>query len=319
MMTPASRSDKSEANSHRIAVVIVNYRTPDLIRDCLETLIPEIDRERDVVIVVDNASGDDSAASIRFQIRENGWDCVRLVESANNRGFAAGNNVGIRSVCAEAYFLLNSDTLVRPGAVDSLWDALARDCRLGIVSPRLEWPDGTPQISCFRMHTPWSEFIEGSATGPIRSLLAKWDVPLPVSEEPSTPEWTSFAAVLVRSEVIDTVGLLDDEFFMYYEDVDFCRRLRQRGWLVRHEPAAHVVHLRGGTSPVKSLQAARKQRPRYYYDSRRRYFRQAWGRLGLLAANSMWTLGRFIAWLRETLGQKKPHTVDRELADIWRN
>ncbi len=302
----------------RIAAIVLNYRTPELVLECLGTLIPAIDCEQDAVIVVDNASADGSAEKIRAGVAERGWHGVRLIESARNGGFAAGNNVGIRAVRARAYLLLNSDTLVRDGAVKRLWGALRSDPRIGIVSPRLEWPDGTPQISCFRLSTPWSELIEGSATGPIRRLLRRWDVPIPVSDEGFEPEWTSFAAALIRSDVIAQVGLLDEEFFMYYEDVDYCRRARRSGWKVWHEPRARVVHLRGGTSPVKALAAARKRRPRYYYAARRSYFLKAFGPGGLIAANALWTLGRSIAWVRESFGQKRPHTVERELLDIWR-
>jgi GT2 family glycosyltransferase len=308
----------SGAEDLRVAAIVLNYRTPALVLDCLETLVPELDPVRDAAVVVDNASGDDSGEVIRRGIAERGWKSVRLIVAERNGGFAAGNNIGIRTVSAGAYLLLNSDTLVRPGAIAHLLGALESDPRIGIVSPRLEWPDETPQISCFRLHTPWSEMIDTAATGPIRCLLSRWDVPIPVADAPFEPEWTSFAAVLIRGAAVERVGPLDEGFFMYYEDVDYCRRVRQAGWRILHEPRARVVHLRGGSSPVKALQAARKRRPRYFYASRSRYFRNAYGPLGLLAANLAWTVGRGIALARELAGQKKPHAVERELLDTWR-
>jgi len=307
-----------ETTTARVAVIIVNYRTPALVIDCLRSLVPEIRPHEDVVIVVDNASGDGSGARIRADVAQAGWEAVHVIDSPHNGGFAAGNNFGIRQIRAAAYLLLNSDTIVRPGAIETLWSALESSEDIGLVSPRLEWPDGRAQISCFREHTPWSELIAGSSTGPIRNLLARWDVPVPVSNERCEAEWTSFAAVLIRSEVIERVGPLDEGFFMYYEDVDYCRSATQAGWRIVYEPAAHVVHLRGGSSPVKALTAAGKRRPRYYYQSRTRYFRKAFGRLGLFAANLLWTAGRAVAWLRETFGSKSPHTVERELLDLWR-
>jgi GT2 family glycosyltransferase len=310
---------KAEATRSRVAAVVLNYRTPDLVVDCVESVLRALDPTRDIALVVDNASGDGSAEKIRRVLVERGWTGrVRLVEAAENAGFAAGNNVGIRAVDAEAYLLLNSDTLVRPGAVETLFAALDADPELGLVSPRLEWPDGTPQVSCFRLHSPWSELIAGSGTGPIRSLLARWDVPLAVRETPFEPEWTSFAAVMLRRETVERVGLLDEGFFMYFEDADYCRRVWRHGLRVRHIPEARVVHLRGGSSPVKALSAARKRRPRYYYASRSRFFRRAYGTAGLLAANLMWTLGRGVAGLRQVLGRKRRHTVERELLDLWR-
>jgi GT2 family glycosyltransferase len=302
----------------RLAAIVLNYRTPALVLDCLTSLVPELDPARDAAVVVDNASGDESAEAIRRRAAESSWKSVRVVESPRNGGFAAGNNVGIRSVAARAYLLLNSDTLVRRGAVAPLLQTLEADPTVGIVSPRLEWPDGTPQISCFRPHNPTAELIYAAGTGPIRKLLERWDVPLPVSDSPFEPGWTSFAAVLIRAAVLDEVGLLDEGFFMYYEDEDYCRRARQAGWRIRHEPGARVVHLRGGTSPVKALSAARKRRPRYYYASRSRCFRKAYGPAGLLSANLLYSVGRAIAWSRELVGNKLPHAAERELLDTWR-
>jgi len=301
----------------RVAAVVLNYRTPELVIDCLETLAPEIDPQRDCIVVVDNQSGDDSAGAIRNAVESAGWKSVQVVESPRNGGFAAGNNYGIAAVDAQAYLLLNSDTLIRPGAVETLWRALQARTDVGLVSPRLEWPDGAPQISTFRFHSPFSELVAGSGTGAVRSLLERWDVPIPVREEAFSPEWTSFAAVMIRAEVLRVAGPLDDGFFMYFEDVDYCRRARRAGWRVWHEPEARVVHLRGGTSSVKAATAARRRRPDYYYASRRRYFRNAYGAAGPVLANLCWTLGRVVSWLRETLGSKPPHTVDRELQDNW--
>lgn len=306
-----------DRGSSRIAAIVLSYRTPDLVAQCLRSVAPELDAERDRVVVVDNDSGDDSARRIRAVIADEGWPHVSLVESGQNGGFAAGNNVGIRSVDAEAYLLLNSDTVVRPGAPRRLYDTLFSAADAGICSPRLEFSDGTPQISCFRHHSPVSELIAGCSTGPVRRVLDGWDVPLEVSDRPSEPDWTSFAAVMIRQAVVATVGLLDEGFFMYYEDADYCRAARRAGFRVVNEPRARVVHARGKSSPVKEQTRLGLRRPRYYYASRNRYFRKAYGPLGPLAANSMWTLGRTIAWLREAVGNKDRHTVERELVDNW--
>jgi len=301
----------------RVAVVVLNYRTPELVLDCVRTLLETVDVSRDAVVVVDNASGDGSAARIREGLGRDRAPCASLVESPVNEGFAAGNNVGIHAVRADAYLLLNSDTLVRPGAVDTLWKALEEDPRLGLVAPRLEDPDGTPQISCFRDHSPWSQLIASAGTGPIRRALARYDVPLPLRDEPFSPDWVSFAAVMIRRDTLERVGLLDEGFFMYFEDADYCRRVREAGLRVWYEPRARVVHLRGGSSPVKKLTAARKRRPRYFYASRTRYFVNAYGWGGWLAANLLWTLGRGISLIRELLGDRKRPHVEREHLDIW--
>ena len=319
---PPPAADGCPETATRVAAVVLNYRTPGLVIDGLPALARDLDAARDRIVIVDNASGDDSVERIREALRSSAlpaqWrERIEIVEAERNGGFSAGNNLGVESVRAQAYLLLNSDTIVRQGCVSALLEALDRDPDVGVLSPRLEWPDGTPQISCFRFPTPASELLAGCHTGPVTRLLSRYDVPLPISDAPSYPEWTSFAAVLIRGEVFDVVGPMDDGFFMYFEDVDYCRRARRVGWKVMNLPSAHVVHLRGGTSPVKRLTAALERRPGYYYASRARYLTKAGGATGLLAANVLWSVGRAVAFARETLGAKPPHTVAHELRDIW--
>lgn len=304
----------------KLAIIILNYKTPHLVIDCLQSLSSEVDAEHHRVIVVDNASNDGSVDTIQGAIATNGWtDWSNVIPSPVNGGFSAGNNLGIKSIDAEAYLLLNSDTLVRPGAIATLLDTMEQHPEAGLISPRLEWPDATPQISCFRYQSPFSEFIASACTGLLTSLLNRFDVPLDVSERLTTPEWTSFACVLIRKEVIDQVGLMDEGYFMYYDDIDYCRQARKAGWEILHNPAAHVVHLRGGSSSVKS-EMANRTRPRpYLYASRSRYFSKYYGPFGLLMANGMWLLGRSVSLLRELVGQKQPHICDHTAQDIWMN
>jgi len=114
-------------------------------------------------VVVDNASGDGSDDQVESAIRERGWSSwARLVRSPGNWGFSAGNNLGIASESADAYLLLNSDTIVRPGAVTELCSAYRNRPEVGMVSPRLEWPDGTAQNSCFRELTPLTELVNAA-------------------------------------------------------------------------------------------------------------------------------------------------------------
>ena len=233
--------------------------------------------------------------------------------------FSAGNNLGIKAVIADAYLLLNSDTIVRPGAIKSLLEAMQAHPEAGLISPRLEWPDGTPQISCFRYHSPVSELIASAATGPITKLLKNYDVPIPVSDTPIEPHWTSFACVLIRREVIEQIGLMDEGYFMYFDDVDYCRRARNAGWKILHWPQARVVHLRGGSGSVKADLAARKRPKSYLYASRSRYFTKFYGPFGLLLANLFWLAGRTISLGRELVGNKQPHTCEFATQDIWMN
>ena len=304
----------------RLAIVIVNYRTPHLVVDCLASLQTEVKIGQDLVVVVDNQSGDNSVEIIQQAVSENNWsEWVKVCPSPVNGGFSAGNNVGIKAVVADAYLLLNSDTIVRPGTIACLLEAMAAHPEAGMISPRLEWPDGTPQISCFLYHSPISELINSAATGPITKILKFSDVPIPVSDSPFEPEWTSFACVLIRREVIEQIGLMDEGYFMYYDDVDYCRQAKKAGWKILHWPQARVVHLRGGSGSVKSDVAARKRPPSYLYASRSRYFRKFYGLPGLGIANLLWLTGRTVSLGRELVGNKKPHICENASRDIWMN
>lgn len=305
---------------YELAIIIVNYRTPGLVLDCLSGLLAEKLGDSFRIVLVDNASDDGSADIIAAWLSVNDLDNqVSFVCSEVNSGFAGGNNVGIRSIAAQFYLLLNSDTLVRPGAIRTLIDKIVQYPAAGLVSPRLEWPDGTGQESCFRFHTPVSELIGASHTRVVDRLFQNFIVPLPVQVEVAYPSWTSFACVLIRAEVFEKIGYLDEGYFMYFEDVEFCHRARQAGWEIIHTPDAHVVHLRGGSSPVKNQARLKKRLSRYYYESRTRYFFQSYGWWGLTAANLMWWLGRSVSKTRQFLGRSDKTAVERQWLDIWTN
>jgi len=125
--------------------------------------------------------------------------------------------------------------------------------------------------------------------------------------------------VLIRREVFDRIGLLDEGYFMYFDDMDFCRRAWQAGFTTLYWPRARVVHLRGGSGPVKQLTAERRRPPRYWYASRSRYYAKFYGRTGLWLANFCWYAGRVISLVREAFRLKQPHTYERQWLDIWTN
>ncbi len=306
----------------KLCVIVINYRRPELTLGCLESLVPELQGHADrCAIVVDNGSGDDSADRIEAAILERGWSpSVRLIRSPINGGFSHGNNVGFNAVNAETYLLLNSDARTRPGSIDGLLEAMERHPEAGLIGPRLEDPDGTAQISCFRYRTPITEMLQAAATGPLSRLFRRCEVAMGVFDSEVEAQWVSFACVLIRRDVIDRIGPMDEAYFMYFEDIDYARRARDAGWRIVHDPAPHVVHLRGGTSSVKSAIKSRSRVPRYYYESRSRYFAKFYGgAVGLWFANLMWLLGRSIAGVRHLVGHKQPHHCAAEARDNWVN
>ena len=304
-----------------VGIVIINFRTAALVKNCLASLGPELEENDARVAVVDNFSNDGSAEEIAAWLtRGDLWKSrVFLIRSPSNEGFSGGNNIGVNAFDAEHYLLLNSDTMVRPGALTALIGASAREKDAGLIAPRLEDEDGTPQISCFRTHSPLSEFLHAAETAPLDRLFSFAVVPRSVSDTPVDCDWVSFACILIKREALDDAGLMDEGYFMYFEDADYCRALKTHGWRVVYEPAARVVHLRGGSSPVKSSLKAKKRPPPYYYAARTRYFRKAYGPFGLYAANLMWLAGRGVARARSLFGKPAPLLCDHQGRDQWTN
>ena len=303
----------------RLCVVIVNYKTPDLTLDCIGSLSNQLDHNLDHIVVVDNKSDGNDVSVITETIEELGLSqLITIIESPENNGFSSGNNIGINAITAKYYLLSNADTLFRAGAIKGLLLASNKYPDAGIISPRLEWPDGEPQISCFRFHSPFYELISSAGTGVITYILRRYDVPLQTIDQVTTPEWTSFACVLIRRKVFEKVGFLDEGYFMYYEDVDFCRRTKQAGFDLINWPFAHVIHLRGQSSGVKKLHKKKKRLPAYHYRSRSRYYTKFYGQMGFLMSNLCWLFGRSISLLREILFGKSRTVPEYQHIDIWK-
>ncbi|AQQ66291.1 hypothetical protein Mag101_00470 [Microbulbifer agarilyticus] len=304
-----------------LAVVIVNYRTPDLVVDCLESLVPQLP-SRAGVAVVDNASGDHSIETLQAWL--DGTDAataekVHLLASPTNGGFSAGNNLGIKHLRADFYLLLNSDTIVRPGAISLLLGRIQRDAQIAAVGPRLEYLDGRPQVSRFRRRGVTSEFIRGAQIQGISRILRRKNTSIELDEPEQKIDWVSFACVLLRAEVIKKIGLMDEQFFMYFEDIEYCLRIQKAGYTIEQALEARVVHLRGGTSSVKKNSDKKKRIPAYFYQSRTRYFTLLGGKTRLISANLAWYLGRAIRLLKCLRGKTAGSRIPGEWRDIWKD
>jgi GT2 family glycosyltransferase len=292
----------------RVLVVIVNYRAAELAIDCLGSLAAEASATAGLrVVVVDNASGDGSAERLQAAIRSNGWTWAGLVKLRRNGGYSAGNNAAIRAALGQPdppdyVLLLNPDTVVRPGAIKLLSGFLDSHSDVGIVGARLEQPDGTPQLSAFRFPTITSELERSLRVGPLTRLLyGRWYVS-PASASPT--DWVAGAALMARRGVLESVGLLDEGYFLYYEDVDLCLQARRAGWSCWYVPEARVVHLVGRSTGVTDPRR-RARRPAYWFDARRRYFTKNHGQLYALLADLAAALG-LIGCKARCLVERKP-------------
>ncbi|HCT44892.1 MAG: family 2 glycosyl transferase [Phycisphaerae bacterium] len=308
-----SESPSSWKEPIKLAVIVLNYRTPAMVVDCLESLEGQITPPEQRVVVVDNHSGDDSADRIEAEIGRRGWgDWARVERSPVNGGFAAGNNVGIRSIDAGVYLLLNSDTIVRKGAIETIIQTLDQHPEVHMLGPQLEWMDGKHQISTFRYRTPITELLYASSLGLLARLFPRHVVARELHEWTVGIDWVSFACIAIRREVIEKIGLLDEGYFMYFEDMAYCRKATGSGFTIAYQPEAHVVHLRGGSSPVKEATRQKKRRPLYFSNARSHYFRSFYGLPGHIVANLFWMIGYLIGSLRGRSG-----AVQKEWRDIW--
>ena len=304
----------------KIAISIINYQTCDLTLNCVRTVLDDIGALDARVVVVDNASGDGSAAMIAEWITAQPVGTpVELVRSTTNTGFSGGHNQGIAAVEAEYYLLLNSDAVLRPGFLRAILAAAVAHPKAGLIAPRIETDAGEVQVSQFRFHNPWSELVRAAGAGPIARALRRRVVALDPPVDPDAVEWASFACILLRGDMVRALGPMDEGYFLYFEDAEYCLRARRAGWGIALAPEAVAVHFRGGSGPVKKNAKARKRLPAYYYSSRARFLYQAHGRAGLFGANLAWHSGRMVARLRALMGGRPHPAVEREAQDIWTN
>lgn len=299
-------------NPTSLLIVIVNYRTPSLTIDCLHSLIGEIQALPGThVVVTDNASEDDSVKTIQTAIQSEGWDDWASIMPLNhNGGFAFGNNAAIRFALKldnppSYILLLNPDTIVRPNAIKILIDFMNKYPQVGIAGSRLEDPDGTPQRSAFRFPTLLSELDSGLRLGIVSKILSKWMVAPPVSEAMCPTDWVAGASMIIRREIFEQVGLMDESYFMYSEEMDFCLQAQKAGWSCWYVPESRVVHLVGQSSGLNQAKYPRKRLPQYLFDSRRRYFLKNHGWLYTALADHIWSTS-YVLWQLRRMIQRKP-------------
>lgn len=244
----------------RLSIVIVNWNTETLLRDCLASIAANPPEGACEVIVVDNASTDGSAAMVRDVFPE-----VRLLANGENVGFAGANNQGIEASSGEMILLLNADTVVRAGALETLLRFMENHPEAGAAGARLLNPDGSLQHSCSPLPTLLGEGLHlFHLDYRQRRAMQAWDV-----SRPRPVDVLLGACMLLRRAAVEQVGLLDEGYFMYSEEVDYCRRLQDAGWTLYWAPEAEVVHY-GGQS---TRQAATEMFLRLYA-GKLRYFRK---------------------------------------------
>lgn len=298
--------------NRRLWIVIVNYRTADLVVDCLRSLAPQVvDLGGGRVVIADNASGDGSTEKIAAAIEAADWTSwAAVLPLPKNGGFAYGNNAGIREaleaeLSPDYVMLLNPDTVVRPGALRALMAFMVAHPEAGIAGSLIENPSGSVDRSAHRIPSPLGELESAARLGMLSRLLHRYSVSPPLRNEAHVCDWVSGASMLIRRQVLEQIGPMDEGYFLYFEEVDFCCRARNAGWQIWYVPQARVLHLEGAATGIRT---AAKRRPAYWYDSRRRFFVKHHGGFGLLAADLLWAIGRLSLLVRVGFGLTRQET-----------
>jgi len=223
-----------------LSIIIVNYRSGKLLPACLESLIHSgIEEEFEILIVNNDAPGD----LVSLNTRQ--WPNTRVLQNGSNLGLAAAVNRAYEEARGQFLLLLNPDVQVLPKAVSILLDTLRKEAQAGIVVPKLQYPDGRLQLSCRRFYNyrallfrrgPWkAAFARHPEVR--RHLMEDWD-----HATLTSIDWALGAAMLIRREAAQKTKLLDERFFLYFEDVDLCLGMHQRGWSVLYDPASCMIH-----------------------------------------------------------------------------
>ncbi|MCB9422188.1 MAG: glycosyltransferase family 2 protein [Ardenticatenaceae bacterium] len=285
-----------------LSIIIVSWNVRELLRACLHS----IDRQRYglalEVIVVDGASSDDSPAMVRETFP---W--VKLIACNENIGFPRGNNIGLAEANGRYLLLLNPDTEIKQNALPVMIDYLANHADVGLVGPQLLNSDGTIQSSRRRFPTLATALFESTWLEPFapRRILRHYyaqDLP---DDEISEVDWVTGACMLTRREIFNTIGGLDEAYFMYSEELDWCHRIKDAGWRIVYDPSAQVLHHVG-----KSSEQAVTARHINFQRAKLRYFRKFHGGTAVAVLRTVLLfnyIGQLIVeGLKGIVGHKRP-------------
>jgi N-acetylglucosaminyl-diphospho-decaprenol L-rhamnosyltransferase len=313
----ADRATNSEVPD--ISISIVSYNTASLLRACVLSLLArESEGEASLeIIVADNGSTDGSCEMVKDE-----FPSVILVETGGNIGYGRGNNAALHVAHGRYYFILNSDTEVEPGALGSMKSFMDENPTIGMLGAQLILPDRSTQASCARdpklSAILWEQTYldkllpKNRVTGSY--LMTDWDY-----GSRREVEQVCGACFFVRAEAFQQIGGFDPAYFMYFEDTDFCVRLRREGWPIWFFPDARILHHLGASSSkdwrIRALMVASYNQSRYYY------FRRNYGRLEAITVKVLTLLGaalRLSMWSAIALVRPSSRDQVKLFADVWK-
>ena len=278
-----------------VSIIIVNWNTAGLLAECLESIYKAGSHHSFEIIVIDNASQDDSVSMVSHH-----YPLVNLIVNTENQGFARANNQGMSIGGGRYLMLLNSETIVLPRAIDKLIQVADSNPQLGVLGPTLLNLDGTVQES-------WASFP--SILSELLGRNFRTRIPVPNNPYAYEVDGIGGACMLVRSQTAEEVGMLDDSFFFYSEELDWCYRIKKKNWKIWYLTDAEIYHLGGGSASRGSfVQLIR------LYQSKLRYFGKYHGNLkknllryGLALGNALGVMRRIVLfnWTKKNVARER--------------
>ncbi|MFQ8432170.1 glycosyltransferase [Amaricoccus sp. W119] len=307
-------------NGPTVLAVILNYRTAEMTLRALGAAVRAMETIAGGIVVVDNDSRDGSFERMRDAVAAEGWDRegrVRVIASGRNGGYGAGNNAGVRAglpdgTAPDLVYVLNSDAFPEPDAITRLLDHLDAHPEVGFAGSRIVGEDGASCRSAFRFPSIAGEFEAAARTGPVSRLLARHIVAPPIPDGTACVDWLMGASVMMRRAMLDEIGLFDEGFFLYFEETDLCLRAARAGWTSVYVPESRVLHL----GSVSTGMGSWRRTPRYWFDSRLRYFVKNHGPAYAAAATVAHVVGGLIWRARRLLTGQPPCDPPRFLSDL---
>jgi GT2 family glycosyltransferase len=288
-----------------VATIIVNYRTAAATIEAVSALWGDLEGLVDpLVLIVDNDSRDGSLERLTETFSAEKWGGrVIVVDAKSNGGFGKGVNIGVETVLRTRgvprhFYVLNPDATIDPGALKGLLAFMAEHPAAGLLG-NIVRNQGADVVKAFRFPSLLGE-LEGSAClGPLSWLLRKYTVPMNPTESCEV-DWVAGVSMLFRGEVFSSAGLFDEGFFLYFEEIDLAKRVRAAGWKIYFVSDVSVNHVGGLSTGFKDES---RRMPRYWFESRRRYFVKHHGRLYSAACDAAWILGHGIFKTKVRLGR----------------
>ncbi|MEO5616024.1 MAG: glycosyltransferase [Cypionkella sp.] len=292
-----------------LLTLLLNWRSAEMTLRAAEAALRALDGIAGSLVIVDNDSGDGSFETMTAEVRKRGWDkgalAVRVLQSGHNGGFGAGNNFGIRAgmpdgSAPEFVYILNSDAFPDGDAIRVLLTHLQTHPTTGFAGSFIYGDDGVPHRTAFRFPSMASEFEAQIRFGPVSRALNRWIVAQPIPEKTCQVDWLAGASLMMRMSVLDQIGLFDEQFFLYFEETELCRRAALASWSTDYVVESRVMHIGSASTGMREWQRI----PGFWLDSRLHYFVKNHG-VGYAVAATLALLAGGILWRARLMIQRK--------------